>query len=93
LFTGLAVMIAIRAGLWNIGAEGQLLLGALATAWVGQYLTAFPTPLAIAIVVAVSLSVRSYSKKRAGIVARQWTSAPKGNCRCFPGPIISGTHL
>src|SRR5581483_7194881 len=33
LFTGLAVMLALRAGLWNIGAEGQLLVGALAAAW------------------------------------------------------------
>ena len=56
LFTGLAVMIALRAGLWNIGAEGQLLLGALAAAWVGQYLPAFPSPLAIVIVMVVSLS-------------------------------------
>jgi len=56
LFTGLAVMLALRAGVWNIGAEGQLLLGALATAWVGQHLTFIPSPLAVAIVVAASLS-------------------------------------
>ncbi|MGE0825446.1 MAG: ABC transporter permease [Candidatus Binatia bacterium] len=37
LLTGLAVMLALHAGVWNIGAEGQLLVGALATAWVGQY--------------------------------------------------------
>lgn len=29
LFTGLAVAISFRAGLWNIGAEGQMLAGAL----------------------------------------------------------------
>lgn len=29
LFTGLAVTIAFRCGVWNIGAEGQLLFGAL----------------------------------------------------------------
>lgn len=56
LFTGLAVMLALHAGLWNIGAEGQLLLGALATAWVGQYIAALSSALAIVIVVAVSLS-------------------------------------
>jgi simple sugar transport system permease protein len=56
LFTGLAVMLALRAGLWNIGAEGQLLLGALATAWVSQHVAAFPPPLAIAIVIVVSFS-------------------------------------
>src|SRR3970040_2118154 len=36
LFTGAAVAIAFRAGYWNIGAEGQLLLGAIAAAGVGQ---------------------------------------------------------
>lgn len=35
LFTGLAVAVALRAGLFNIGAEGQLMLGGLAAAWVG----------------------------------------------------------
>ncbi|MDH4334621.1 MAG: ABC transporter permease [Chloroflexota bacterium] len=35
LFTGAAVAIAFRAGYWNIGAEGQLLLGAIAAAGVG----------------------------------------------------------
>jgi simple sugar transport system permease protein len=35
LLTGLAVAIAFRAGIWNIGAEGQLVLGAIAMAWLG----------------------------------------------------------
>ena len=29
IFTGLAVAVSFRAGLWNIGAEGQMLVGAL----------------------------------------------------------------
>ncbi len=35
IFTGLAVAVAFRCGLFNIGAEGQLYVGAFATAWVG----------------------------------------------------------
>src|SRR5512137_1799734 len=35
MFTGLSVAIAFQAGLFNIGAEGQLTLGALAAAAVG----------------------------------------------------------
>ena len=35
LFTGAAVALGFRAGYWNIGAEGQLLCGAIAAAWVG----------------------------------------------------------
>ncbi|MDB5531318.1 MAG: Sugar transporter permease [Devosia sp.] len=41
LFTGLAVAISFRAGLWNIGAEGQMLVGALFAGVVGY---AFPMP-------------------------------------------------
>src|SRR5438105_10984820 len=35
IFTGLAVAVAFRAGLLNIGAEGQLYVGAFGAAWVG----------------------------------------------------------
>ncbi len=42
LFTGAAVAIAFRAGYWNIGAEGQLLAGAIAAAWVGQIVDGWP---------------------------------------------------
>lgn len=41
LLTGLAVAWAFRAGLFNIGAEGQLLWGAIVAAWVGS---AVPAP-------------------------------------------------
>jgi ABC-type uncharacterized transport system permease subunit len=36
LFTGLAVAVAFRTGVWNIGGEGQLLVGAIAMAWLGS---------------------------------------------------------
>lgn len=35
VFTGLAVSVAFRAKFWNIGAEGQLLAGAMAAAYIG----------------------------------------------------------
>lgn len=51
IFTGLAVAVALRAGLFNIGAEGQLLVGGLAAAWVGYAVKGLPAfihlPLAI----------------------------------------------
>ena len=39
ILTGLAVSIPLRAGLWNIGAEGQLYMGAFAASWVALYLS------------------------------------------------------
>src|SRR5512145_575512 len=35
IFAGLAVALAFKGGLFNIGAEGQLALGALVGAWIG----------------------------------------------------------
>jgi general nucleoside transport system permease protein len=45
IFTGLAVTVAFRAKFWNIGAEGQLMAGAVAAAVVGAY--PMPGPLAM----------------------------------------------
>ena len=42
IFTGLAVLVAFRCGLLNIGAEGQLYVAAFATAWVGITLGSLP---------------------------------------------------
>src|SRR5213082_748622 len=42
IFTGLAVAVAFRCGLLNIGAEGQLYVAAFATAWVGIELASWP---------------------------------------------------
>ena len=36
LFTGLAVVVAFRAKFWNIGAEGQLMAGAVAAGFIGE---------------------------------------------------------
>ena len=50
IFSGLAVAFAFRTGLFNIGGEGQLYMGAFATGLIGVYLPAGTPPL-----VAVSL--------------------------------------
>jgi simple sugar transport system permease protein len=42
IFTGLAVAVAFKCGLFNIGAEGQLTAAAFATAWVGLMLPHWP---------------------------------------------------
>jgi ABC-type uncharacterized transport system permease subunit len=42
VLSGLAVAICLRAGLFNIGAQGQLISGALASAWAGYYFVDLP---------------------------------------------------
>ncbi len=51
MLTGAAVAIAFRAGYWNIGAEGQLLLGAVAAAGIGTMVGSLPPILALPIMV------------------------------------------
>ncbi|MFN0208066.1 MAG: ABC transporter permease [Planctomycetota bacterium] len=47
LITGLAISLAFRAGALNIGAEGQMLMGASAAVFVGLQLHNWPRPFAI----------------------------------------------
>ncbi len=55
LLTGMAVDLALRAGLFNIGAEGQLAVAGLAVATVSARLPAStPAPLAIAVALVVA---------------------------------------
>jgi general nucleoside transport system permease protein len=42
IFTGLAVAVAFRAKLWNIGAEGQLYAGACIATWLGTGMVDLP---------------------------------------------------
>lgn len=51
LLTGTAVALAFRGGYWNIGAEGQLLVGAIAAAAIGQ-LAGLPQVVAIPLMIA-----------------------------------------
>lgn len=52
LLSGLATAVAFRAGIFNLGGEGQIYLGAFAAAWVGFTFTNLPAllhlPLALA---------------------------------------------
>jgi len=47
MLTGLAAVVAFRARIWNIGAEGQLYIGALAVAALGTTLSGWPGAIAI----------------------------------------------
>ena len=51
VLTGLSVAIAFRTGLFNIGAQGQLLVGALAAGWAGSQFASLPGPILMPIVI------------------------------------------
>jgi simple sugar transport system permease protein len=56
IFTGLAVAVPFQAGLFNIGAEGQLTFGALAAAAVGAVWPGVPWPLAPALAILAAVA-------------------------------------
>ena len=49
---GLGISVAFRAKFWNIGGEGQILMGAAAATWIGTTLSYFPGPLLTILVIA-----------------------------------------
>ncbi len=55
IFTGLSVAIAFHAGLFNIGAEGQLTMGVLAASWIGVLLPNLPYPLSTLVAILAAL--------------------------------------
>ncbi len=50
IFTGLAISLAFSGALWNIGADGQLVIGAIAAGAIGPALGGWPRPLGVAMV-------------------------------------------
>ena len=57
VFTGLAVALAFRVGLFNIGAEGQMVVGAFATGLVGAGLPpGTPWPVAVPLAIAAGVA-------------------------------------
>lgn len=73
IFSGLAVALCFRGGLFNIGVEGQLYVAAYAAAWVGYVFTGLPSVVHLALVLATSIvvggvwgAVPGYIKARTG---------------------------
>ncbi len=74
IFTGLAVAVAFRAKLWNIGAEAQLYMGAVVTVVMGTGALGWPAPallpaigLAAVLAGAATLLVPTILKTRFGV--------------------------
>jgi simple sugar transport system permease protein len=71
IFTGLAVAFAFRCNLLNIGAEGQLYAGALASVIVGIFVTGLPTPLHIMLAIAAGFAAGAMWGGLAGLMKSQ----------------------
>lgn len=67
-FTGLAIAIAFRAGAFNLGAEGQLFLGATASTLVGLLLPGLPSLLLIPMMIGTAMLVGALWSLLAGVL-------------------------
>jgi simple sugar transport system permease protein len=65
IFTGLATMLAFRAGIFNVGVEGSLYVGAFAAAWIGFTFTDLPQ----LIIIPLALGF-------AGLIGALWSLVP-----------------
>ena len=91
--TGLAVALALDAGLFNIGAEGQLALGVLACSVVGAALPA-GTPAVVAIPVCVLAAAIAGAAVGAAIGAlRVWRGAHEVITSIMLNAIVAGVVL
>jgi len=54
LLAGVGLVVAYKSSIWTIGAEGQLLMGALASVWLGLTLTDVPGYLLIPLIMVAS---------------------------------------
>jgi simple sugar transport system permease protein len=78
IFAGLAVALAFKGGLFNIGAEGQLALGAVVAAWIGY---ALPDMLGISLPVIIHLPLAIILGVLAGAL---WGAIP-GALKAYTG--------
>lgn len=53
ILTGLAVAVSFRCGLFNLGAQGQILLGAMGAGWAGYWLQGLPPLLHVTVALLV----------------------------------------
>lgn len=68
VFTGLCVAIAMKCGLFNIGGEGQLVVGAFAAAWLGVKLTGLDPVTHVVICLAAAAAVGALWAIIAGVL-------------------------
>jgi simple sugar transport system permease protein len=74
ILTGLSVAFAFKAGLFNIGAEGQMTIGAFASAWIGFTLGSLPWPLLIPLSLIAGFAAGAFWASIAGYLKAKFGS-------------------
>jgi general nucleoside transport system permease protein len=72
LLTGLGVGVAFRAGVWNIGAEGQLYMGAMGGTWIALTYPALPAPMLQALMIVVGCLAGAFWGLIPAVLRTRW---------------------
>jgi ABC-type uncharacterized transport system permease subunit len=72
LLTGLATAFAFRSGVFNIGVEGSLYVGAFAAAWVGFTFLDLPGPMVIVIATVLAAAIGAAWAVVPGFLKARW---------------------
>ncbi len=72
LLAGLGIAIAFRGGMWNIGAEGQLLLGAIGATIAGLYLPEMPAIIRLLLVMLAGIALGALWGAVPGYLRARW---------------------
>src|SRR5437870_5369787 len=72
LLTGLATAVAFRSGIFNVGVEGSLYVGAFAAAWAGFTLRGLPGPLLIVVAVILAGTAGALWAIVPGVLRARW---------------------
>lgn len=72
ILTGLAVSAAFRAGVWNLGVDGQLYLGAMAATVIGLQFAGLPFPLSVITALLAGIVAGALWAALAGLLRVRW---------------------
>src|SRR3989441_513938 len=72
LLTGLATAVAFRSGIFNVGVEGSLYVGAFAAAWAGFTLKGLPGPLLILVAIVLAAAAGALWALVPGLLRARW---------------------
>jgi general nucleoside transport system permease protein len=72
LLAGLGVGVAFRAGVWNIGAEGQLYMGAIGGTWLALTCSGLPTPLLLPLMIVAASAAGAFWGLIPAVLRTRW---------------------
>src|SRR5207248_2588319 len=72
LLTGLATAVAFRSGIFNVGVEGSLYVGAFAAAWAGFALEGLPGPLLVVVAIVLAGAAGGLWALVPGVLRARW---------------------